>query len=56
MADVQQSLTNNLSLDVAYVGNRGIKLLGLDDINQPTPGAGWGNAAIAGTSAADVHC
>ena len=51
MADVQQALTNNLSLDVAYVGNRGIKLLGLSDINQPTPGAGWGNPAVAGSPA-----
>jgi hypothetical protein len=45
MADLQRSITNNLSLDVAYVGNRGIKLLGLIDLNQPTPGAGWGNPA-----------
>jgi Carboxypeptidase regulatory-like domain/TonB dependent receptor-like, beta-barrel len=43
MLDVQRAITNNLSLDVAYVGNRGVKLLGLIDANQPTPGAGWGN-------------
>ena len=51
MADVQQALTSNLSLDVAYVGNRAVKLLGLSDINQPAPGAGWGNPAVAGSPA-----
>jgi Carboxypeptidase regulatory-like domain/TonB dependent receptor-like, beta-barrel len=49
MMDIQRSITNNLSLDVAYVGNRGIKLLGVTDLNQPqfvggfSPG--WGNPA-----------
>jgi len=52
MADLQQSITNNLSLDVAYVGNRGIRLLGLIDLNQPPVGAGWGNPAVSGTPAA----
>ena len=45
MLDLQRSITNNLSLDLSYVGNRGIGLLGLLDINQPAPGAGWGNPA-----------
>lgn len=49
--DVQRAITNNLSIDVAYVGNRGIKLLGLTDLNQPLPALaggfspGWGNPA-----------
>ena len=51
MADLQRSITNSLSLDVAYVGNRGIKLLNLIDLNQPTPGAGWGNPAVVGSPA-----
>jgi Carboxypeptidase regulatory-like domain/TonB dependent receptor-like, beta-barrel len=51
MADVQRAITNNLSLDVAYVGNRGVKLLGVSDINQPTPGAGWGDPAVLGSPA-----
>ena len=47
--DVERAITNNLSLDVAYVGNRGIKLLGITDLNQPLPSLaggfspGWGN-------------
>lgn len=36
---IQHAFTNNLALDLAYVGNHGTKLLGLRDINQPkTPG------------------
>jgi hypothetical protein len=55
MLDIQRAVTNNLSLDVAYVGNRGIKLLGLIDLNQPhfeggfSPG--WGNPLVAGSPA-----
>ena len=47
--DVQHAITNNLSIDVAYVANRGIKLLGLTDLNQPQKvngfSPGWGNPA-----------
>jgi len=47
--DIQRAITNNLSLDVAYVGNRGIKLLGISDINQSQLvngfSPGWGNPA-----------
>ena len=39
--DIQRALTNNLSLDVAYVGNHGTKLLGLTDLNQAPVGAGY---------------
>jgi hypothetical protein len=39
--NVQQAITNNISLQVAYVGNHGTKLTGIHDINQPTEGAGW---------------
>lgn len=35
--DLQHAFTNNLSLDVAYVGNRGSKLAGIRDINQNDP-------------------
>jgi hypothetical protein len=45
--DLQRAITNNLSLDVAYVGNHGTKLLGKLDMNQPVPGAGWTSAAKA---------
>jgi Carboxypeptidase regulatory-like domain len=47
--DVQQAIGPNLSLDVGYVGNRGNRLLGRTDINQPPPGAGW-------TAAAQLAC
>ena len=55
--DVQHAFTPNLSIDVAYVANRGIKLLGLTDLNQPRSvggfSAGWGNPAVKGTPAFD---
>jgi hypothetical protein len=45
--DVQRAITNNLSLDIAYVGNHGTKLVGLTDLNQPNLvngfSPGWGN-------------
>jgi hypothetical protein len=44
---VQRALTNNLSLDVTYVGNHATKLLGLSDLNQPPVGAGWTAAVKA---------
>ena len=44
---IQRAITNNLSLDIVYVGNHGTKLLGKLDINQATPGAGWTVAAKA---------
>src|SRR5579872_877340 len=40
--NVQHAFNNNLSLEVAYVGDRGANLVGIHDINQPTVGAGWG--------------
>ena len=43
--DLQRAITANLSLDVAYVGNHGTKLLGLTDLNQPAVGTGWGSAS-----------
>src|ERR1700737_1807298 len=46
--DIQHSFTPNLSLDVAYLGNHGVKLYGTRDINAPPVGAGWGNP-LAGT-------
>jgi len=43
--DIQHSFTNNLSLDVAYLGNHGVKILGTRDVNAPPVGAGWGDPA-----------
>jgi hypothetical protein len=45
--DIQHSFTNNLSLDVAYLGNHGTKIMGTRDINAPPVGAGWTPAAQA---------
>lgn len=45
--NVQHTITENLSLEVAYVGDHGSNLTGIHDINQPPPGSGWTPAAIA---------
>jgi hypothetical protein len=54
---IQRALTNNLSIDVTYVGNHATKLVGSTDLNQPLPSggfsAGWGDPAVAGTPASD---
>jgi Carboxypeptidase regulatory-like domain/TonB dependent receptor len=42
---VQHAFTNNLSLEVDYVGNHGTKLIGVRDINQGTPIPGSATAA-----------
>jgi Carboxypeptidase regulatory-like domain len=44
--EIQHAITNNLSIDVGYVGNHGSKLLGKLDLNQPAPGTGWGNPSV----------
>ncbi|PWU05274.1 MAG: hypothetical protein C5B51_15100, partial [Terriglobia bacterium] len=54
---IERAITNNLSLDVAYVGNHATKLVGLRDLNQPQLvngfSPGWGNPAVRGTPAFD---
>ena len=52
--DLQRAITPNLSLDLAYLGNHGVKLYGTNDINAPAVGTGWGNPTAGtgtGTSA-----
>ncbi|HSY90104.1 MAG TPA: hypothetical protein VK812_01970, partial [Candidatus Binatus sp.] len=39
--NLQHAFTPNLSMEVAYVGNRGTNLTGIRDINQPPVGSGW---------------
>ena len=39
--DIQRAITNNLTLDVAYVGNHGFDEEAIVDLNQPALGAGW---------------
>lgn len=50
--DIQRAITNNFTLEVAYVGNHSAELPASLDINQPQIGAGWGNPAVPGTPAA----
>ena len=38
---IQRAITNNLSLEVTYVGNHGTKLISLNDLNEPPIGVGW---------------
>jgi hypothetical protein len=45
--NVQHALTNNISTEIAYVGNHGSRLPGITDINQAAVGSGWTPAAIA---------
>jgi hypothetical protein len=43
---IQRAITNKISLDIAYVGTHGTKLLAIEDINQPGLAAGYlGNSA-----------
>jgi hypothetical protein len=39
--DIQRAITPNLSLDLAYLGNHGVKLYGVHDINAPAVGSGY---------------
>jgi Carboxypeptidase regulatory-like domain/TonB dependent receptor len=49
---IQRAITSNLSLDINYVGNHGVKLIGFTDVNQPQLvggfSPGWGDPT-AGT-------
>jgi len=49
--DIQRAITPNLSLDLAYLGNHGVKLFGTNDINTPATGAGWGDPSVVGSPA-----
>jgi hypothetical protein len=49
--DLQRAITPNLSLDLAYLGNHGVKLYGTRDINTPPTGAGWGDPSVVGSPA-----
>ena len=44
---LQHAFSNDLSLQVAYVGTHGTGLVGLNDINAPLPGSGWLTGATA---------
>jgi hypothetical protein len=44
--NMQHALTQNMSLEVAYVGNHGSNLTGIRDINQPPVGTDYSAACI----------
>jgi Carboxypeptidase regulatory-like domain/TonB dependent receptor len=50
---LQQALSPNLMLELAYVGNHGGNLTGIRDINQPPVGSGW-DTNSGGTGALDM--
>jgi hypothetical protein len=52
---IQRAITNDLSLEVAYVGNHGTKLLGFQNINQPPLGSSYpaGEIAFCNSNIAD---
>jgi len=48
--NLQHAFTPNLSLEAAYVGNRGSNLTGIRDINQPPVGSDYNPACAEGNS------
>ena len=50
--NIQHSITQNMSIEAAYVGNHGSNLVGIRDINQPPVGSGWPAANVAACTAA----
>ena len=45
--DIERAITNNLSLDVAYVGNKATQEARFTDLNQPPVGTGWDASAVS---------
>jgi hypothetical protein len=45
--DIQRAITNNLTVDVAYVGVHGYREIMWTDVNQPPLGVGWTAAAVS---------
>src|SRR6202040_3136065 len=52
---IQRAITNDLSLEVNYVGNHGTKFLGFADINQPPLGACPSGASACEQAARPYH-
>jgi hypothetical protein len=44
---LERAITNNLGLELAYIGNHGTKLISMNDINEAPIGSGWTPAAKA---------
>ncbi len=45
--DIQRAITNQFTVDVAYVGNHGFREQFSQDLNNPATGAGWDANAIS---------
>jgi len=45
--DLQRAITNNLTVDVAYVGNHGYQEIANENANSPVVGAGWDASAVS---------
>jgi len=54
--DIQRAITNNVSLDVAYVANHGGDEQYAPDLNQPALGAGWTSAAAQTANTGSIAC
>ena len=58
--DIQRAVTNNFTLDIAYVGNHGYNENHSVDLNSPALGAGWDakavNACLASAGANFNNC
>jgi hypothetical protein len=48
---IQHAFSGKLSIDATYVGNHGVRLPGVADLNQPAAGSGWTPADIAAGAA-----
>jgi hypothetical protein len=48
---IQHAITNNMSLEVAYLGNHGTGLLGFVNANEPPIGTGWNTPFTSGPNA-----
>ena len=44
---IQRALTSNMSVEVAYVGDHGSKMIGVTDLNAPPLGVGWNTPLTA---------
>jgi hypothetical protein len=54
--DIQRAITQNLSLDLAYLGNHGVKLYGVRDINAPAVGTGYSAGFLTSCAADPTTC
>lgn len=54
--DIQRAITNNLTVDIAFVGNHGFAEGTEQDINQPAIGAGYTPAVVTACIANPANC